>query len=251
MKPKVLVIDDEQDLVRLVRYNLEREGYEVCVAFNGQDALALAWSKSPDVVVLDLMLPDRSGFDLCGELKSQCRQQSGKALKVLMLTARAAEADRIMGFERGADDYLTKPFSPRELALRIRALLGRNEADPRNAPILEVGPITIHQEQVRVLIAGEEVQLTQLEYKILRTLALRPNVVRSREQLLADVWENTATEVLDRTVDAHVKRLRSKLGVARHQLETVRGLGYRLKEGLASAPAETTPPPKKTLASVH
>ena len=233
MSAKVLVVDDEEDLVRLVRYNLEKEGYNVSVAFDGKGALCEAFTHSPDVVVLDLMLPDRSGFELCGELKEQAVKQSGKSLKIIMLTARAAEQDRITGFEKGADDYVTKPFSPRELSLRIRAMLGRNNQDPQQAPCLEVGLIQVLQEQIRVLVEGQEVQLTQLEYRLLRTLALRPNVARTREQLLAEVWEKAATEVMDRTVDAHMKRLRAKLGNARDQLETVRGMGYRLNDKIA------------------
>ncbi|MDX2085858.1 MAG: response regulator transcription factor [Candidatus Melainabacteria bacterium] len=224
VNPKILVVDDEQDLVRLVRYNLEHEGFTVLYAYDGSSALDLVWNKRPDLVILDLMLPDTPGLRLCQQIKQA--QGLDKVPAILMLTARSAEQDRIAGFEHGADDYVTKPFSPRELVLRVKAMLGRSGSTP--PPIIHIGPIRIVPEEYRVFIAEEEVRLTPIEYRILLTLARHPNVVRTREQLLVDVWEESATEVLDRTVDAHVKRLRAKLGIARDSLETVRGIGYRL-----------------------
>lgn len=232
MKPKVLVVDDEHDLVRLVRYNLEQEGFTVFCAFDGTEALELVYNKRPDLVILDLMLPDMPGIQICQRIK----QELGKRIPVLMLTARAAEQDRIAGFEAGADDYVTKPFSPRELVLRVKAMLNRHQIQ-QPASLMTIGPVRIYLDEYRVTLAGEEVKLTPIEYRILITLARHPNVVRTREQLLADVWEESSTEILDRTVDAHVKRLRSKLGEARNLLETVRGVGYRLNanEELAEA----------------
>ncbi len=236
LTPRILVVDDEKDLVRLVKYNLEQEGFEVFCAFNGAEALDLAWTKQPDVIVLDLMLPDASGFRLCQEIKSILNPDRQKnPVRILMLTARSAEADRIEGFESGTDDYVVKPFSPRELVLRVKALLDRNKAESGVAESktssLEIGAIRIDAKSHRAWVGAEELKLTPIEFKILWVLAQHLNAVRTREQLLKQVWENGGDEILDRTVDAHVKRLRSKLGEAREQLETVRGIGYRLYTG--------------------
>jgi two-component system, OmpR family, phosphate regulon response regulator PhoB len=238
---KILVVDDEQDLVRLVRYNLAQEGFQVFHAYLAQEALDIVDEEHPDVVVLDWMLPDRSGIDVCRLIKERTAtyvQQSGaQPVRVIMLTARAAQQDRITGLEAGSDDYLTKPFSPRELVLRVKALLNRNHKwyDHQTIPQLKVGPIAIDPAAHQAKVNNEVLELTPIEFKILLTLALHPNVVKTREQLLMEVWEQAATEVLDRTVDAHVKRLRAKLGpVAREQLETVRGIGYRLNQTAAT-----------------
>ena len=236
LTPRVLVVDDEKDLVRLVKYNLEQAGYAVFCAFNGAEALDLAWTKQPDVIVLDLMLPDASGFRLCQEIKAILNpDRPNNPVRILMLTARSAEADRIEGFESGTDDYVVKPFSPRELVLRVKALLDRNKqettAAQNSSNALEIGAIRVDAKAHRAWVANEELKLTPIEFKILWVLAQHLNAVRTREQLLKQVWENGGDEILDRTVDAHVKRLRSKLGVARDQLETVRGIGYRLYSG--------------------
>jgi DNA-binding response OmpR family regulator len=236
LTPRVLVVDDEKDLVRLVKYNLEQEGLEVFCAFNGAEALDLAWTKQPDVIVLDLMLPDASGFRLCQEIKAILNPERLKnPVRILMLTARSAEADRIEGFESGTDDYVVKPFSPRELVLRVKALLDRNHAETimanNQSSSVEIGDIRVDAQSHRAWVANEELQLTPIEFKILWVLAQHFNAVRTREQLLKQVWENGGDDILDRTVDAHVKRLRSKLGIAREQLETVRGIGYRLYTG--------------------
>ncbi|MCS6268059.1 MAG: response regulator transcription factor [Vampirovibrio sp.] len=236
LTPRVLVVDDEKDLVRLVKYNLEQEGYAVFCAFNGAEALDLAWTKQPDVIVLDLMLPDASGFRLCQEIKAILNpDRPNNPVRILMLTARSAEADRIEGFESGTDDYVVKPFSPRELVLRVKALLDRNKLETapaqNSSSALEIGAIRVDAKAHRAWVADEELKLTPIEFKILWVLAQHLNAVRTREQLLKQVWENGGDEILDRTVDAHVKRLRSKLGIARDQLETVRGIGYRLYSG--------------------
>jgi two-component system, OmpR family, phosphate regulon response regulator PhoB len=234
-QPKILVVDDEEDLVNLIRYNLAQEGYQVFCAYNGREALELACTVWPDVIVLDLMLPDKPGLELCQQIKKELKSMAQRLPRVIMLTARSAERDRIAGFEAGADDYVTKPFSPRELVLRVKAMLDRgsnnvklSSASTSSKDALSVGAIRIECSAYRVYVGLEELTLTPIEYKILLSLALHLNVVRSREQLLADVWESAATEILDRTVDAHVKRLRSKLLEARDLLQTVRGVGYRL-----------------------
>lgn len=236
--PRILVIDDEADLVQLVRYNLKREGYDVYCAYDGKEALELATIIWPDVIVLDLMLPDKSGYELCQQIKFELKDLAEKIPRIIMLTARSAEGDRIRGFESGADDYVTKPFSPRELVLRVKAMLDRGSnvgsamgsSSKTSADTLTVGPFSIERKTFRAFLDEEELSLTPIEYKILVALATHINMVRSREQLLAAVWENSATEIMDRTVDAHVKRLRAKLNDHRHLLQTVRGMGYRLIE---------------------
>lgn len=247
--PKVLVVDDERDLVRLIRYNLVQEGYDVSCAFHGNEALDMIRRDRPDVIVLDWMLPDCSGLDICrkvkqtagGGLNNRLPGLSASATptdcRILMLTARAAQNDRISGLEAGADDYLTKPFSPRELILRVRSLLNRSgygtaagAAGSAGRETLTVGPLEICPDEFRVTVYQTDVELTPLEFKLLYSLASSPNLVKTREQLLAEVWQNDAEAILDRTVDAHIKRLRNKLGEARDLLETVRGVGYRLKK---------------------
>jgi two-component system phosphate regulon response regulator PhoB len=230
---KVLVVDDEDDILRLLCYNLNREGYTISKASQGFEAITQFNLHLPDVVVLDWMLPDQSGLSLCKRFK-----QTGHPCRIIMLTARAAQQDRIEGLEAGADDYLTKPFSPRELVLRIKALLDRNTTvyAHQQRAIITLQQLVIDPNTPLVTVAGQPVDLSPLEMKLLYSLALHPNQVKSREQLLNDVWEQAAVEVLDRTVDAHIKRVRAKLGLARHQLETVRGMGYRLLSALPATP---------------
>jgi DNA-binding response OmpR family regulator len=223
MKSKILVVDDEHDLVNLVRYNLQKEGYEVLCAYDGASVVNLVWEKQPHLVILDLMLPDHSGIDLCRQIKAD---EKTRDIPIIMLTARSSERDRISGFEAGAEDYVVKPFSPKELVLRVKAMLGRTQKAMPN--ILHLNRITIYPEEYRVFIDNQEIQLTHIEFKILLALARHPNVVKSREQLLDEVWQDESSEILDRTVDAHVKRLRAKMGEERDCIETVRGVGYRL-----------------------
>lgn len=223
----VLVVDDETDLMHLVRYNLQKEGLTVLCANDATSAKKLIQQQRPDLMILDWMMPDQSGLELCRQLKSQ---PETAAIPVIMLTARSAEGDRIAGFESGAEDYVVKPFSPKELVLRVKALLNRTQkegATPWDGPLM-IGPIAIYPAEYRVTVDGTPLQLTQIEFDILKTLASAPNRVLSREQILTAVWQEDAELVLDRTVDAHVKRLRGKLASARDLLETVRGVGYRL-----------------------
>ena len=221
----VLIVDDERDLVSLLDFNLRQAGFETFAANTGEQALGLVRRRVPDLVVLDLMLPDVSGTEVCRQLKGDART---KHVPVLMLTAKGEELDRVVGFEVGADDYVTKPFSVRELVLRVKALLRR--ATPRSGserPPESVGPIRVDVEAHRCYVAGQEIELTPLEFRLLTTLMARLGRVQSRDQLLSDVWE-MSSEIETRTVDTHVKRLREKLGPARDLLETVRGVGYRL-----------------------
>ncbi len=220
----VLIVDDERDLVSLLDFNLREAGFETAAATTGEQALARARGRVPDLVLLDLMLPDLSGTEVCRQLKGDPRTRQ---VPVIMLTAKGEEVDRVVGLELGADDYVVKPFSMRELVLRVKAVLRRAPRVGPERPPTSVGPIRVDVEAHRCLVAGEEVPLTPLEFKLLTTLMARLGRVQSREQLLEDVWE-MSSELETRTVDTHVKRLREKLGAGRDLLETVRGVGYRL-----------------------
>jgi two-component system, OmpR family, phosphate regulon response regulator PhoB len=225
---RVLVVDDEADIVALVAYHLVKAGYRVSTASSGPDAIAAARQERPALVVLDLMLPGASGYDVLEQLRTQ---PATREIAVLMLTARREEQDRIRGLSLGADDYLTKPFSPQELVLRVGAILRRMSAGGSGpTDILNVGAITIDREEHRVSVAGSLVELTPTEYKLLLILAERRGRVQSRAHLLETVWE-AAPDIQTRTVDMHVQRLRTKLGEAGDLIETVRGFGYRLKSG--------------------
>jgi two-component system phosphate regulon response regulator PhoB len=225
---RVLVVDDEADIVALVAYHLVKAGYRVSTASSGPDALGAARQERPALVVLDLMLPGASGYDVLEQLRAQ---PATREIAVLMLTARREEQDRIRGLSLGADDYLTKPFSPQELVLRVGAILRRMSAGGSGpTDILNVGAITIDREEHRVSVGGQLVELTPTEYKLLLILAERRGRVQSRARLLETVWE-AAPDIQTRTVDMHVQRLRTKLGEAGDLIETVRGFGYRLKSG--------------------
>jgi two-component system phosphate regulon response regulator PhoB len=222
--PLVLLVDDERDLLSVLDYNFRTAGFETALAATGEEGLRLAALRVPDLVLLDLMLPDLPGTEVCRRLKADPRTRD---VPVVMLTARGDEIDRIVGFEVGADDYVTKPFSAREVVLRARAILRRAGGRAAERAIEEVGPIRVDAEAHRVFVDGAEIALTPLEFKLLQTLMTRLGRVQPRERLLEDVWE-MSTEVETRTVDTHMKRLREKLGPARDLIETVRGIGYRM-----------------------
>jgi two-component system phosphate regulon response regulator PhoB len=220
----VLIVDDERDILSLLDFNLRQAGFETLLASSAEEALAHVRRRVPDLVVLDLMLPDLPGTEVCRRLKSSERTAQ---VPVVMLTAKGEEVDRVVGFELGADDYVVKPFSVRELVLRLQAVLRRAAAGPAATPTERVGPLRIDLEAHRAFVGDEEVPLTPLEFRLLATLMARAGRVQTREQLLGDVWE-MSPELETRTVDTHVKRLREKLGSARELVETVRGVGYRL-----------------------
>jgi two-component system phosphate regulon response regulator PhoB len=222
---RILVVDDEPDIVALVVYHLAKAKYKVSSATSGSDALALAKRERPALIVLDLMLPGMSGFDVLEQLREDPDTAS---IAVLMLTARKDEPDRIRGLELGADDYLTKPFSPQELVLRVGAILRRTNANAAGSDQLRIGPIVIDRSAHRVTVEGHEVELTPTEFKLLLTLAERRGRVQARSLLLETVWE-AAPDIQTRTVDMHVQRLRTKLHPAGDLIETVRGFGYRLR----------------------
>ena len=226
MARTVLVIDDEPELGRLIDYNLTKAGYLVLTARDGESGLAAARKHAPDLVVLDVMMPGLDGWEVCKRLR---QEPSTAALPILMLTAKAEESDRVLGLELGADDYLTKPFSVRELAARVKALLRRAEATAAPAEVLKAGPLVIDAGRRSVTAAGKEVVLTTTEFNLLRALAERRGRVVSREDLISLARGHDAT-VVDRTVDVHVAALRRKLGKHGELIETVRGVGYRLRE---------------------
>jgi len=230
---RLLVVDDEPDIVALVAYHLAKTGYRVSTASTGRDAIELARRECPTLVVLDLMLPDLSGFEVLEQLRAD---EATHGVGVLMLTARREEPDRIRGLSLGADDYLTKPFSPQELVLRVAAILRRLAAShgPQAESVLTVGPLRIDRAAMTVDVAGQRIELTPTEFKLLVTLAERRGRVQARGHLLETVWE-AAPDIQTRTVDMHVQRLRSKLGDAGDLIETVRGFGYRLQAPAGAA----------------
>ena len=230
---RILVVEDEQDLQEVLRYNLEQAGHRVASTASGRQALELARRERPEIVLLDLMLPDLSGTEVCKALK---RDERTSDVAVLMLTAKGEEIDRVLGFELGADDYVVKPFSVRELLLRIEAVLRRRRNDAGPAPMVELGRLRIDRDAHRAFVDGREVVLTALELRLLLTLHDRKDRVQTREKLLDDVWGIDA-EVTTRTVDTHVKRLREKLGAAGVYIETVRGVGYRFVPAPPEGPA--------------
>jgi two-component system, OmpR family, phosphate regulon response regulator PhoB len=235
MSHRILVVDDEPDITALVAYHLAKAGYRVSTAANGPDALKAARDERPDIVVLDLMLPGVSGYDVLAEMR---RREETRDVGVILLTARREEADRIRGLSLGADDYLTKPFSPHELALRVGALLRRLGAPAvASGSTLVAGPISIDRSAHRATLDGKDLSLTATEYKLLLTLLERRGRVQTRPQLLETVWE-AQPDIQTRTVDMHVQRLRSKLGTAGRMIETVRGFGYRFKSAEKSARAK-------------
>jgi DNA-binding response OmpR family regulator len=223
MADLVLVIEDEKEIRDLIRYNLERAGFRVAAVGDGEEGLKRLFASRPDAVVLDLMLPGRSGLEVLREVRAET---STRDLPVLVLTARAAEMDKLLGFEHGADDYLTKPFSPRELIARLQALLRRSKP-ASDGGVIEVGDLTVNTLSREITFRGKPLVLTPREFDLLGFLARHPGRVLSREELLRKVWGYDYLGET-RTVDVHVRRLRVKLGETHHVIETVTGAGYKL-----------------------
>jgi two-component system alkaline phosphatase synthesis response regulator PhoP len=224
---RILVADDEEDILELVAYNLGREGYRVDCVATGEEALKRARAEMPDLIVLDLMLPGVGGLDVCKILKNDARTSG---VPVVMLTAKGEEADIVTGLELGADDYVTKPFSPRVLVARIRAVLRRKQVQPLDERTsIKVGELVMHPGRHEVLVRGEPVELTLTEFRILHLLARRPGWVFTRYQIVDGVRGSDAI-VTDRSVDVHIVSLRRKLGPLEDYIETVRGVGYRFKD---------------------
>jgi two-component system phosphate regulon response regulator PhoB len=228
---RVLVVEDEPDIAALIAYQLTREGFRVETAATGLDALSAVNREIPDLVVLDRMLPGLSGDEVLQTLR---KETATKSVPILVLTAKKEQEDRITGFELGADDYLTKPFSPRELALRVRAILRRFDKPTKHAGgrILRAGPVSVDVNSHQVLLDGEELHLTPTEFRLLQSLVETRGRTQSRRQLLETAWSvesHISDRIQTRTVDMHVRRLRSKLGRVGDWIETVRGFGYRFK----------------------
>jgi two-component system phosphate regulon response regulator PhoB len=222
----VLIVDDERDLAELIDFNLKAAGFTTHVAATGEEAIAAARERRPELVLLDLMLPDMPGTEVCRQLRAGAGTRD---VLIVMLTAKGEEADRVRGFEVGADDYVTKPFSVRELVLRLKAVLRRSGPPKEGSAALTLGPLKLDVNAHRFFVESKEVALTALEFRLLEYLITHAGRVQTREQLLEEVWGLSST-LETRTIDTHVMRLRDKLGPARSYLETVRGVGYRLVE---------------------
>jgi len=226
MPPKILVVDDEPDILDVLRYNLEKADFGVLTAQDGERALEIARSERPALVVLDLMLPGIEGEEVCRLLK---QDEATRSIPVLMLTAKGQEVDRIVGLELGADDYVVKPFSPREIVLRVRAILRRAQPEAEPEGVMQIGPLTVDVTGHRASLSGLSLDLTATEFKLLTTFLSRRGRVQSRDDLLHAVWGYDYAGY-GRTVDTHIRRLREKLGEAADMIETVRGVGYRFRK---------------------
>ena len=224
MKLTILIVDDENDILTLLKYNLEKAGFRVISAQDGPEAVNTAKKERPDLILLDIMLPSMEGTEVCKILKGN---EATRHIPVIMLTAKGEEVDRIVGFELGADDYIIKPFSPRELVLRVKAVLKRGHEEDTKS--IKAGPVTIDINKSAANLDGKLLSLTATEFKLLAELAKSPGRVLTREVLLDRVWGNDCY-VIDRTVDTHITRLREKLGNHGDCIETVRGFGYRFRE---------------------
>jgi len=225
-KQKILAVEDDKNISRLIVYNLEKAGFDCKAAMSGEEALSMAQKESFDLIVLDLMLPKLDGLEVCRILKQDKESQK---IPVVMLTAKGEEVDRVVGLELGADDYIVKPFSPRELVLRVKAILRRNEPKKEEkAGVLTTENLTVDIERHKVVAQKKEVELTAMEFRLLVTLMERRGRVQSRDRLLEDVWGITS-DIDTRTVDTHIKRLRSKLGRAGNLIKTLRNVGYKFE----------------------
>ncbi len=228
---RILVIEDEKDIQDVLDYNLRQAGHKTYLAATGQAGLAIAREKRPDVILLDLMLPDLAGTEVCRALK---QDSTTRDAQIIMVTAKGEEVDRVVGFELGADDYVTKPFSVRELLLRVQAVLRRVTGELDAQPIVTFGDLKLDRDAHRAWVREQEVELTALEFKLLVLLYDRRNRVQSRAALLSDVWA-LESDNASRTVDTHVKRLREKLGTCAEYIQTVRGVGYRFVDNALEA----------------
>ena len=222
----ILVVDDEKDILKLLQYNLEKEGYEVRTARTGEEGLERARSKKPDLVILDLMLPGMDGLEVCRILRGE---KETRAIPVLMLTAKASEVDQVVGLEMGASDYVAKPFSVKVLLARVKNIFRRSQASREEPRILKAGEIVLDKERISLTVKGKPVALTKLEFNILAFLMENRGRVFSRDALLNGAWHG-GSFVVDRTVDVHMRSIRQKLGKYRDWIETVRGSGYRFSE---------------------
>ncbi len=223
MNQKIYIVEDEPDIRETLKYNFSNEGFKVFTAPDGEQALSDIKKVLPEVLILDLMLPGLSGLDVCKSIRAD---DDIKDMSIIMLTAKGEEIDRVIGFELGADDYVTKPFSVRELILRVKVLLKKQRESLAQNKLITFGPIRMNLDAHELKVNDKEIVLTALEFKLLQHLVKRKGRVQTREQLLGDVWGYSA-EVTTRTVDTHIKRLREKLGNTADYIQTIRGVGYR------------------------
>jgi two-component system alkaline phosphatase synthesis response regulator PhoP len=225
MKEKILIVDDEKDIVKMIDYNLKKEGFRTVTAYDGEKALSLAKKEFPDLIILDLMLPGADGLEVCKELR---KESSTSAIPVIMLTAKTKESDKIVGLELGADDYVTKPFSPKELIARIKALLRRVKEKEKLPEVLKIGNLTVDFARIQVNVGSRPAELTSKEFELLRTLMKAKGRVLSRDYLLDTIWGfDAAMDIQTRTVDVHVQTLRKKLKTEAKRIVTVKNYGYR------------------------
>lgn len=225
-KQSILAIDDEKDILKLLEYNLQKEGYQFFSSKTGEEGLEMAKSKRPDLVILDLMMPGIDGIEVCKLLKAD---QNTKNIPIIMLTAKSAEIDQVVGLELGASDYITKPFSVKVLLARVKNIFRKARPGQEEAAVIKAGDLVIDKERQSFTVKGKPVSLTKLEFNILSFLMQNPGKVFSRDQLLSGAWKGE-TFIVDRTVDVHVRSIRQKLGKHRDAIETVRGTGYRFVE---------------------
>lgn len=227
MKEKILIVEDEKDIVKMLDYNLEKEGYKVLSAYDGEDALVVAGREHPDLIILDLMMPKIDGLEVCRTLKKENKTAS---IPIIMLTAKTQESDKIVGLELGADDYVTKPFSPRELLARVKAVLRRVKEKDKLREVIRVGDLVIDFEKISVTLNGRPVELTAKEFELLKTLIKSNGRVLSRDYLLNTIWGfDRAVEIQTRTVDVHIRTLRKKLKGHAKKIITVKNYGYRFE----------------------
>lgn len=227
MKETILVVEDEKDIVKMLEYNLKKEGFKVVSSSNGEEALSLAGKEHPDLIILDLMLPGMDGLEVCKRLK---KENKASGIPIIMLTAKSQETDKIVGLELGADDYVTKPFSPRELIARIKAVLRRGKEKNDFSEVLIIGDLKIDFAKIAVSIKDKPLELTAKEFELLKTLAMAKGRVLSRDYLLDNIWGfDQAMEIQTRTVDVHIRTLRKKLKSESRRIITVKNYGYRFE----------------------
>ena len=228
MKNTILIVEDEKDIVKMLEYNLKKEGFKTLAVRNGEAAIDMAKSEHPELVILDLMLPGIDGLEVCKTLKADSKTSS---IPIIMLTAKSQESDKVVGLELGADDYMTKPFSPRELIARIKAVLRRSKEAEKLPEILKVGDLIVDLAKISVTIKGKSIELTAKEFELLKTLIKSKGRVLSRDYLLDSIWGfDHAAEIQTRTVDVHIRTLRSKLKSESKRIVTVKNYGYRFED---------------------
>lgn len=227
MKEKILIVEDEKDIVKMLDYNLKKEGFRTLSAYDGEDALDLANREHPDLIILDLMLPGMDGLEVCKVLK---KENKTATISIIMLTAKSQESDKVVGLELGADDYITKPFSPRELIARIKAVLRRARDKEKLPEVLKIGDLSIDFSKIQVSVKGKPIELTSKEFELLKILIKTKGRVLSRDYLLDTIWGfDHAIEIQTRTVDVHIRTLRKKLKAEAKRIVTVKNYGYRFE----------------------